>query len=63
MIRTGYFLELLLTEKEELVRDVKAGGCSDHEMVEFRIVPAFKNSRRLRPVRKSQAREEKLFME
>lgn len=30
----------ILTEKEELVRDVKARGslgCSDHRMVEFRI--------------------------
>jgi len=34
-------LDLVLTNKEGLVEDVKAGGrlgCSDHEMVEFRIL-------------------------
>jgi len=39
--RRGVLLELLLTNKEGLAEDVKAGGrlgCSDHEMVEFRIL-------------------------
>jgi len=34
-------LDLVLTNKEGLVEDVKAGGslgCSDHEMVNFRIL-------------------------
>jgi len=34
-------LDLVLTNKEGQVEDVKAGGslgCSDHEMVEFRIL-------------------------
>ncbi|GAB0205364.1 hypothetical protein GRJ2_003002000 [Grus japonensis] len=37
--RRGVLLDLVLTNKEGLVEDVKAGGslgCSDHEMVEFR---------------------------
>jgi len=40
-IRKGALLDLVLTNKEGLVEDVKAGGrlgCSDHEMVEFRIL-------------------------
>jgi len=39
--RKGALLDLVLTNKEELVEDVKVGGrlsCSDHEMVEFRIL-------------------------
>jgi len=39
--RRGMLLDLVLTNKEGLVEDVKAGdslGCSDHEMVEFRIL-------------------------
>jgi len=39
--RKGALLDLVLTNKEGLVVDVKAGGrlsCSDHEMVEFRIL-------------------------
>jgi len=39
--RRGALLDLVLTNKEELVEDVKVGGrlgCSDHEMVEFRIL-------------------------
>ena len=39
--RKGALLDLILTNKEGLVEDVKAGGrlsCSDHEMVEFRIL-------------------------
>jgi len=39
--RKGSLLDLVLTNKEELVEDVKVGGrlsCSDHEMVEFRIL-------------------------
>jgi len=39
--RKGALLDLVLTNKEQLVEDVKAGGrlgCSDHEMVEFRIL-------------------------
>jgi len=38
--RKGALLDLVLTNKEGLVEDVKAGGrlsCSDHEMVEFWI--------------------------
>jgi len=37
--RKGVLLDLVLTNKEGLVEDVKVGGrlgCSDHEMVEFR---------------------------
>ncbi|GAB0182838.1 hypothetical protein GRJ2_000749100 [Grus japonensis] len=37
----GVLLDLVLTNKEGLVGDVKVGGslgCSDHEMVEFRIL-------------------------
>jgi len=39
--RRGTLLDLVLMNKEGPVEDVKAGGrldCSDHEMVEFRIV-------------------------
>jgi len=39
--RRGALLDLVLTNKEGLVEDVKAGdslGCSDHEMVGFRIL-------------------------
>ncbi|GAB0175916.1 mitochondrial enolase superfamily member 1 [Grus japonensis] len=39
--RRGVLLDLVLTSREELVEDMKAGGslvCSDHEMVEFRIL-------------------------
>jgi len=39
--RKGTLLDLVLTNKERLVEDVKVGGrlgCSDHEMVEFRIL-------------------------
>ncbi|GAB0199646.1 hypothetical protein GRJ2_002430000 [Grus japonensis] len=41
--RRGAVLDLILTNKEGLVRDVKLKdslGCSDHEMVEFRILRA-----------------------
>ena len=37
--RKGALLDIVLTNKEGLVEDVKVGGrlgCSDHEMVEFR---------------------------
>jgi len=37
--RKGTLLDLVLTNKEGLVEDVKVRGrlgCSDHEMVEFR---------------------------
>jgi len=40
--RKGALLDLVLTNKEGLVEDVKVRGrlgCSDHEMVEFRILP------------------------
>jgi len=40
-IRRGSLLDLVLTNKEGLLEDVKVGGrlgCSDHEMVEFRIL-------------------------
>jgi len=39
--RKGALLDLVLTNKEGLVEDVKVGGrlgCSDHEMVESRIL-------------------------
>jgi len=39
--RKGALLDLVLTNKQGLDEDVKAGGrlgCSDHEMVEFRIL-------------------------
>jgi len=39
--RKGTLLDLVLTNKEGLVEDVKVGarlGCSDHEMIEFRIL-------------------------
>jgi len=39
--RKGVLLDLVLKNKEGLVEDVKVGGrlgCSDHEMVEFRIL-------------------------
>ena len=39
--RKGALLDLVLTNKEGLVEDVKVGGrlgCSDHEMVEFMIL-------------------------
>jgi len=39
--RKGTLLDLVLTNKEGLAEDVKAGGrlgCSNHEMVEFRIL-------------------------
>ncbi|GAB0203230.1 hypothetical protein GRJ2_002788600 [Grus japonensis] len=35
--RRGMLLDLVLTNKEGLVEDLKVGG-SDHEMVEFRIL-------------------------
>ncbi|GAB0204405.1 mitochondrial enolase superfamily member 1 [Grus japonensis] len=41
--RRGAMLDLILTNKEDLVGDVKLKGslgCSDHEMVEFRILRA-----------------------
>jgi len=41
-MRRGMLLNLVLTNKEGLVEDVKVGGslgCSDDEMVEFRILP------------------------
>ncbi|GAB0177486.1 hypothetical protein GRJ2_000213900 [Grus japonensis] len=40
-MRRGVLLDLVLKNKEGLVEDVKVGGslgCSDHEMVEFRIL-------------------------
>ena len=41
LTRGGTLLGLVLTKKEELVKDVKVRGnldCSDHEMVEIRIL-------------------------
>lgn len=40
LTRGGILLDLMLTSKEELVRDVNEGclACSKHEMVEFRIL-------------------------
>jgi len=43
LMRTGAVLDLVLTNKEGLVRNVKLKGslgCSDHEMVEFKILRA-----------------------
>jgi len=39
--RKGVLLHLILTNKQELVRDVKVRGslhCSNHKMAEFRIL-------------------------
>ena len=39
-MRQGVLLDLVLTNRDGLVRDVKVGGslgCSDHEMVEFQM--------------------------
>ena len=39
-MRQGVLLDLVLIDRDGLVRDVKAGGrlgCSDHEMVEFKM--------------------------
>jgi len=39
--RKSTFLDLVQTNKEALVEDMKVGGrlgCSDHEMVEFKIL-------------------------
>ncbi|GAB0210350.1 mitochondrial enolase superfamily member 1 [Grus japonensis] len=46
--RRGAMLDLILTNKEGLVGDVKLKGslgCSDHEMVEFRILRAARRAR------------------
>ncbi|GAB0206448.1 hypothetical protein GRJ2_003110400 [Grus japonensis] len=46
--RKGAMLDLVLTNKEGLVGDVKLKGslgCSDHEMVEFRILRAARRAR------------------
>ncbi|GAB0208218.1 hypothetical protein GRJ2_003287500 [Grus japonensis] len=46
--RRGAMLDLVLTNKEGLVGDVKLKGslgCSDHEMVEFRILRAARRAR------------------
>jgi len=43
LTRRDTLLDLVLTNKEGLVEDVKVGGslsCSDHEMVNFRILRA-----------------------
>jgi len=40
-VRRGVLLDLLLTNRDGLVEDVKVGGslgCSDRDMVEFRIL-------------------------
>ena len=40
-MRRGVLLDLILTNKERSVGDVKVGsslGCSNHEIVEFRIL-------------------------
>ncbi|GAB0187581.1 hypothetical protein GRJ2_001223400 [Grus japonensis] len=47
-MRRGAMLDLILTNKEGLVGDVKLKGslgCSDHEMVEFRILRAARRVR------------------
>ncbi|GAB0193476.1 hypothetical protein GRJ2_001812900 [Grus japonensis] len=47
-LRRGAMLDLILTNKEGLVGDVKLKGslgCSDHEMVEFRILRAMRRAR------------------
>ncbi|GAB0207584.1 hypothetical protein GRJ2_003224100 [Grus japonensis] len=46
--RRGVMLDLVLTNKEGLVGDIKLKGslgCSDHEMVEFRILRAARRAR------------------
>ncbi|GAB0210007.1 hypothetical protein GRJ2_003466500 [Grus japonensis] len=48
-MRRGAMLDLVLTNKEGLVGDVKLKGslgCSDHEMVEFRILRAARRAHR-----------------
>ena len=40
LIRRGAMLDLILTNKEGLVGNVKLKGCSDHEIVQFRILRA-----------------------
>ncbi|GAB0176597.1 hypothetical protein GRJ2_000124900 [Grus japonensis] len=47
--RRGAMLDLVLTNKERLVGNVKLKGslgCSDHEMVEFKILRAARKARR-----------------
>ena len=42
-------LDLILANKEELVREVKIGvtlGCSHHEMVEFRVLRVWNKAKR-----------------
>ena len=46
-VRRGAMLDLLLTNKEELVGNVKLKcslGCSDHEMLEFKILQAVRRA-------------------
>ena len=41
LMRGGVLLDLILTNREGLVREIKVGGslgCSDHRMVEFKIL-------------------------
>jgi len=50
--RRDMLLDLVLSNKEGLVEDVKAGGslsCSDHEMVNFRIL--CRGSRAIRKIK------------
>ncbi|PKU37050.1 glycerol kinase [Limosa lapponica baueri] len=45
--RRGVLLDLVLTNKEGLVEDIKVGGslgCSDHEKIEFRIVGSMRKT-------------------
>ncbi|GAB0176134.1 hypothetical protein GRJ2_000078600 [Grus japonensis] len=47
LMRRGAMLDLILTNKEGLVGDVKLKGsldCSDHEMVEFKILRAVRRA-------------------
>ncbi|PKU36054.1 rna-directed dna polymerase from mobile element jockey-like [Limosa lapponica baueri] len=48
LTRRGVLLDLVLTNKEGLVEDIKVGGslgCSDHEKIEFRIVDSMCKTR------------------
>lgn len=49
LMRADCLLDLTLANKAELVRDVKAGGslgCSNHEIVDFRIMRGGEKSKK-----------------
>lgn len=51
-MRRGTLLALIFASNEQLIGEVKVEGlsCSDHEIVEFRIL---RGERRLRPLQRS----------